>query len=167
MFAHGKMYQRGHVGSILPSASELASGGKGIKNEKENMKKQETEVRNIFFKIRINESEQEMLKKLQQQSTEKSLSNYVRKVVLQKPVTIKYRNQSADEFLTEMLQLRKELNAIGNNFNQVVHKLHILDHIPEFRQWVKTYESLNRSVVQKVEDIRQCVIQLHEKWLRK
>ena len=89
------------------------------------MTRKNREVRNIFFKIRMNNSELEQLKKQKQQSTERSLSNYVRKVALQKPVTIRYRNQSADEFLMQMMELKKELNAVGNNFNQAVHKLHL------------------------------------------
>ncbi|WP_206683265.1 plasmid mobilization protein, partial [Escherichia coli] len=70
------------------------------------------------------------LEKFQQKTTEKDTSSYLRKVALQKPVTVKYRNESADDFLLDMLNLKKELNAIGNNFNQAVHKLHILDKIP-------------------------------------
>lgn len=131
------------------------------------MKKQESEVRNIFFKFRINDSELKLLKKLKQQSTERSVSNYVRKVALQKPVIVKYRNQTADDFLTEMIQLKKELNAIGNNFNQTVHKLHILDKIPEFRAWIKFYRDLHQSVVAKVEEINVKVNQLYEQWLQK
>jgi transcriptional regulator of NAD metabolism len=46
-----------------------------------------------------------------------------------------YRNQSADEFLAEMIQLKHELNAIGNNFNQAVHKLHTLDHTADIKAW--------------------------------
>ncbi|MEP7376810.1 MAG: plasmid mobilization relaxosome protein MobC [Chitinophagaceae bacterium] len=131
------------------------------------MKKQESQVRKIFFKVRMNPAEMQQLKKLQQQSTERSVSNYVRKVALQKPIIIKYRNQTADDFLTEMVQLKKELNAVGNNFNQVVHKLHILDKIPEFRTWIKFYMDLNQSVVTKVADINSKVIQLYEQWLQK
>ena len=115
----------------------------------------------------MNESEVQQLKKFQQQSTEKTVSNYVRKVALQKPVIIKYRNQTADEFLKEMISLKKELNAIGNNFNQVVHKLHILDTIPEFRFWIKFYQGLQRSVAEKVQDINSKVNQLYEQWLLK
>jgi hypothetical protein len=131
------------------------------------MKKQETEVRNIFFKFRINDSELKQLKKWQQQSTERSVSNYVRKVALQKPVIVKYRNQTADDFLTEMILLKKELNAIGNNFNQTVHKLHILDKIPEFRTWIKFYRDLHQSVVLKVEEINVKVNQLYDQWSQK
>jgi hypothetical protein len=131
------------------------------------MKKQENEVRKIFIKIRMNESELTLVKKNQQQTTERNLSNYIRKVCLQKPVIVKYRNQSADDFLRDMLELKKELNAVGNNFNQAVKKLHILDKIPEFRSWVTTNHSLQQSLISKVEEIKLRMNQLYEQWLRK
>ena len=131
------------------------------------MKKQENEVRKIFVKIRMNESELTQVKKNQQQTTERNLSNYIRKVSLQKPVIVKYRNQSADDFLRDMLPLKKELNAVGNNFNQAVKKLHILDKIPEFRSWVNTNDSLQQSLIRKVEEIKLRMNQLYEQWLRK
>ncbi len=131
------------------------------------MKKQENEVRKIFVKIRMNESELTQVKKNQQQTTERNLSNYIRKVSLQKPVIVKYRNQSADDFLRDMLELKKELNAVGNNFNQAVKKLHILDKIPEFRSWVTTNHSLQQSLISKVEEIKSRMNQLYEQWLRK
>ena len=86
---------------------------------------------------------------------------------MQKPVTVKYRNQSADDFLKQMLELKKELNGIGNNFNQAVHKLHILDKIPEFRDWIQQYDGLQKSLVSKVEEIKLKVSQLYEQWLQK
>ena len=131
------------------------------------MKKEEKEVRKLSIKVRMNHEEMERIKKYQRRTTERSLSEYIRSVSMQEPVTVKYRNQSADDFLKEMLALKKELNFIGNNFNQAVHKLHMLDKIPEFREWVKNYDSLLRSLVQKSEEIRSRVIQLHEQWSQK
>lgn len=131
------------------------------------MKKQENEVRKIFIKIRMNEDELKRVKKHKEQTTDRSLSEYMRNVSIQKPVTVKYRNQSADDFLKEMVALKKELNAIGNNFNQAVHKLHILDKIPEFRVWINHYDSLQKSLVSKVEEIKLKVSQLYEQWLQK
>ena len=40
-----------------------------------------------------------------------------------------------------MILLKNELNAIGNNFNQAVHKLHTLDHVPEIKAWAILNES--------------------------
>jgi len=131
------------------------------------MKKQENEIRKIFIKIRMNEEELKRVKKNQRQTTERSLSEYMRNVSMQKPVIVKYRNQSADDFLKEMIELKKELNGIGNNFNQAVHKLHILDKIPEFRSWLNDYDSLKNALGNKVEEIKFRVNQLYEQWSQK
>jgi hypothetical protein len=131
------------------------------------MKKQEKEVRKKMVVVRMNDNEFEQMEKLRKKSTERNLSSYIREVVLQKPVLINYRNQSADDFLKEMLGLKKELNSIGNNFNQAVHKLHILDKIPEFRVWVNHYDGLHQSLVSKVEEIKLRMNQLYEEWLQK
>lgn len=131
------------------------------------MKKQENEVRNKMVVVRMNNAEFEKVENLRKKTTERYLSSYIRKLSLEKPVTVKYRNQSADDFLKEMLGLKKELNGIGNNFNQAVHKLHLLDKIPEFRVWVNQYDGLQRSLVSKVEEIKSKVNQLYERWLLK
>ena len=131
------------------------------------MKKLESEVRNKMVVVRMNKTEINQLTKFQQKTTEKDTSSYLRKVALQKPVTVKYRNESADDFLMDMLNLKKELNAIGNNFNQAVHKLHILDKIPEFRVWVQQYDSLQKVLISKVEEIKLRMNQLYEQWLQK
>ena len=131
------------------------------------MKKQENEVRNKMVVVRMNNTEFEKVENLRKKTTERYLSSYVRKLSLEKPVTVKYRNQSADDFLKEMLGLKKELNGIGNNFNQAVHKLHLLDKIPEFRVWVNEYDGLQKSLVNKVEEIKLKVSQLYEQWSQK
>ncbi len=131
------------------------------------MKKQENEVRNKMVVVRMNNTEFEKLENLRKKTTERYLSSYIRKLSLEKPVTVKYRNQSADDFLKEMLGIKKELNGIGNNFNQAVHKLHLLDKIPEFRVWVDQYDGLQKSLMSKVEEIKLKVTQLYEQWLLK
>lgn len=131
------------------------------------MKKSKKEVRRKMVVIRMNETEFNQLEKFQQKTTERDTSSYLRKVALQKPVTVKYRNASADDFLLDMLNLKKELNAIGNNFNQAVHKLHILDKIPDFRVWVQQYDGLQKVLISKVEEIKLRMNQLYEQWLQK
>lgn len=131
------------------------------------MKKLESEVRNKIVVVRMNETEFEQAEKFRKKTTERYLSTYVRKLSLQKPLTVKYRNESADDFLLDMLNLKKELNAIGNNFNQAVHKLHLLDKIPEFRVWVQQYDGLQKVLISKVEEIKVRMNQLYEQWLQK
>jgi hypothetical protein len=131
------------------------------------MEKVKKELRKHFVKTRMNNTELKQLCLLHKKSADKDLSNYIRKVLLQKPVSITYRNQSADDFLNQMLELKKELKAIGNNFNQAVHKLHLLEKIPEFRQWILQYEGLHQSFIGKTDQINDKVNELYERWLLK
>lgn len=130
------------------------------------MKKKEADVRRKMVVVRMNEKEFSDLEKFKARSTEKTVSNYLRKVALCRPVTIIYRNGTADDFLNEMIQLKNELNSIGNNFNQAVHKLHTLDRIPEFRNWIQGYETVHDQFLAKVDEIITRGNQIYQLWLQ-
>lgn len=131
------------------------------------MSRNETQRRTLVLKIRINPQEQKLIEQHRQNSTEKTISNYIRKLAMQKPVTIRYRNESADDFLHEMMELKKQLNGIGNNFNQAVHKLHSLDRIPEFREWIQEQQHTHKHLSHSIDQIRNRINQLYEQWLQK
>jgi hypothetical protein len=128
------------------------------------MRKEKSEVRKKMVVVRMNESEHASLENLYKKSTCRNLSEYLRKVGLQQPVTIKIRNQSADDLLQEFIRLKNELNAIGNNFNQAVHKLHTLDRIPEFRIWLNHYESTRSSLHEQFTTITKRLNQIYLQW---
>ena len=125
------------------------------------------QVRKGWLTVRLNEDEEKKLNKFFSRTTSGSLSEYARDVLLKEPVNIIYRNQSADEFLAEMIQLKKELNAIGNNFNQTVHKLHTLDKIPEIKAWAILNETGKKTFMKKVEEIREKINLIYEQWSQK
>lgn len=129
--------------------------------------KESRTVRKKWFKVRVTEDELRKIKAFSKLSTCRGASNYARNVLLQKPVIVKYRNGSADDILSEMIRLKNELNAIGNNFNQAVHRLHTLDRIPEIKLWLLQTEMLRQSFMKKVEEIRIRMIQIHEQWSQK
>ena len=99
-------------------------------------------------------------------STCRKLSDYIRKHLFNKPINTTYRNQSLDDMTCEMMLLYKQLNAIGNNFNQAVKKLHTLDQIPEFRVWIISSEQDKKILLNKVEEIKICIQKISEKWLQ-
>lgn len=129
--------------------------------------KESITARNKWFKIRVTEEELKKIKTLSRSAISNGVSSYARKILLQKPVMVKYRNGSADDILSEMIRLKKELNAIGNNFNQAVHRLHTLDNIAEIKRWLIQSEMLRQSFMKKVEEIRIAMIQIHEQWSQK
>jgi hypothetical protein len=68
--------------------------------------------------------------------------------------------------MTEMIQLRGELNSVGNNFNQAVKKLHSLQQISEFRSWIITYELEKQTLLNKVEEIKNRINKIADQWLQ-
>ncbi len=112
----------------------------------------------------MNAEEYASLQKQREKTTEKTVSNYLRKVALLKPVVVIYRNASADTFIEEMVLLKKELNAIGNNYNQAVHKLHTLERIPEFRTWILAFENTQKQFLNKVDEISNRTHQIYSVW---
>ena len=125
------------------------------------------QVRKGWLTVRLNEDEEKKLNKFFSRTTSGSLSEYARDVLLREPVNVIYRNQSADEFLAEMILLKKELNAIGNNFNQAVHKLHTLDHVPEIKAWAILNESSKKNFMKKMDEIKEKVNQIYQQWSQK
>ena len=116
--------------------------------------------------LRLTPKEYEQVEKKWKTSACRKLSDYVRRCIFEKPVVASFRNQSLDDFMTESIRLRNELNGIGNNFNQAVKKLHSLQQISEFRTWLITYELEKKTMLNKVDEIKNHIQKIGEKWLR-
>ncbi len=129
--------------------------------------KEKKKVRNGWLNIRLNEDEENKLDRLFSRSKSSSLSEYARDVLLQEPVIITYRNQSADDFLAEMIVLKNELNAIGKNYNQVVHKLHTLDHDSQIKAWAEQHENARQLFLTKAEEIKEKINEIYQLWSQK
>ena len=128
------------------------------------MKQKEKAVYTKRVSIRLKETEFNKLEAEFKKTTCRKFSEYLRNIMLAKPITIRYRNASADAFLTEMIGLKKELSAIGNNFNQAVKRLHILSDCQEVKTWAFFNENSKQILLQKVEDIRKKMNQIYEQW---
>ncbi len=120
--------------------------------------------RTKLITLRLTPVEYEQLNSRFKATTSRKFSDYLRKVLLTGKVTVLTRNQSLDDFMAEMIELRNQLSAIGNNFNQAVRRLHILDKIPEFREWILIHRSDHNILLNKVEEIKNSINQFAEKW---
>lgn len=122
--------------------------------------------RTKWLHLRLTPDEYQKTVKEFNKSTCRKLSDYARKNLLQKPIVNTYRNQSLDDFMAEMIRLRGELNAIGNNFNQAVKKLHTLQQIAEFKHWLISYELEKKILFNKVDEIKKHIQKFAESWLQ-
>jgi len=128
--------------------------------------KEQNDNRTKWLHIRLTPDEYQKIFKEFSKSTCRKLSEYARKNLLDKPIIINYRNQSLDEFMAEIIRLRTELNGIGNNFNQAVKKLHTLQQISEFKDWLISSELEKKILLNKVEEIKKHIQKMAEKWLQ-
>ena len=80
-----------------------------LKASKENVMKEKNKTPKEWISIRVKPEEYTIIYGFFTSTTCRKLSEYVRKVLLHKPVTVNYRNQSADEVLSALNQLKKEL----------------------------------------------------------
>jgi len=85
--------------------------------------------------LRLKPEEYEKIERRFRKSMFRNMSEYSRAVLLKKPVIFNYRDQSMDDVLEELILLRRELNYIGNNFNQAVYKLNSVLGMPDAKLW--------------------------------
>lgn len=130
------------------------------------MMERENSNRTRIVGLRFTAEEYAKIERKWKASTCRKLSDYIRKHLFNKPINTTYRNQSLDDMTLEMMLLYKQLNAIGNNFNQAVKKLHTLDQIPEFKVWIISSEQDKKNLLSKVEEIKICIQKISEKWLQ-
>lgn len=128
--------------------------------------KRENSNRTRIVGLRFTPEEYTKIEKKWKASTCRKLSDYIRRHLFEKSINTIYRNQSLDDMVHEMVQLFKQLNGIGNNFNQAVKKLHTLNQIPEFKVWIISAELDKKILFDKIDEIKNYIRQISEKWLR-
>ena len=128
--------------------------------------KRENSNRTRIVGLRFTPEEYTKIEKKWKASTCRKLSDYIRKHLFNKSINTTYRNQSLDDMIHEMTQLFRQLNGIGNNFNQAVKKLHTLNQIPEFKVWIISAELDKKILFDKIDEIKNYIRKISEKWLR-
>jgi len=122
--------------------------------------------RNRWLHIRLTKEEFDFIDKNFKVSACRKRSDFVRRNLLRKPIVMRYRNESLDKLLQELIQLRTQLNFMGNNFNQSVKKLHTLFEISDLRVWILSFDSDRNKYFSLVEEIKKQIENLAQKWLQ-
>lgn len=128
------------------------------------MQKKERANRTKKITVRFTEQEYYKIELSFKTTTKRKLSEYVRSVLLDKPVTVYARDQSLDEMMFLLSRLKNELSAIGNNFNQLVKRLHTASHFEEIRALAQSSEKSREMFLEKMGQINQKIAQLADQW---
>ena len=122
--------------------------------------------RDRMVQVRLLSTEMELLKKGFAATTKQKFSEYVRCLLLSKPVVAKVRNSSIDDFVTVLAAMRMELKAAGNNLNQAVRKLHTLNAIRDIERWLEIWERDKIRFQKCVDSITAHMDKINDEWLR-
>ena len=83
--------------------------------------------------IRLTQQEWDKVHQLYTKTISRSISEYARKLLLNQPVKVLYRNQSFDTFEEQMTRLIPQLDDINDNFSRLLVKIDPLKNIPELK----------------------------------
>ncbi|GAA4430672.1 hypothetical protein GCM10023091_00230 [Ravibacter arvi] len=126
--------------------------------------KEQKNNRSQWLHIRLSADEKQQLEKAVQQTTCRNISDYARKVLQKKPVVVRVRDESKEELLNELTALRKELNAIGNNFNQLIRKMQLLGRKDQLEAWFRAYQAERDNFPDRMRNIEFELKKLVLKW---
>ena len=116
--------------------------------------------------VRLTDKEFTTLESRFKSTTCRSISDYVRRCLFSKTITTITRDASADEAITQMSHLNRELNAIGSNFNQLVRKVNASSQASEVKGLLLLIESQKKTLFSKIDVVKEQLQKLAEKWLQ-
>lgn len=128
--------------------------------------KEDNNNRTQWLHVRLTEEEFKAVGKAYGKTTERTLSDFLRKMVLRKPFIGRVRNQSMDELMNEVIALKKELNMAGHNFNQAVKKLNSLKDGREVQSWMLTYDLDRKKLNELIQKISEKFQSMAQSWLQ-
>lgn len=116
--------------------------------------------------FRLTPKEYASLEAKRSRTTCRKLSEFLRLLIFNRPVTVIQRNGSQDKMISELSELRDELNRLGNNFNQATKRLHSINQIAEFRNWIASYEAEKTFLFSMLDKIKFQTDKLADRWLQ-
>lgn len=117
--------------------------------------------------VRFKPTEFEQIEKRFKKTLFRKLSEYTRHVLLEKTITVTYRDKAMDDILEELILLRRELNAIGNNLNQSVRNINAAHGNADAKLWMNLLTTVSNRVEPAINHIKEQMNQYADLWSQK
>lgn len=96
-----------------------------------------------------------------------SMGELARRILSKERITYFIKDASMDAPMEELSRIRKELNAIGTNINQITHSFHNTDLANQKTLHALKVAEQYKKVGDKVDQLLAIVSQMAKKWLQK
>jgi hypothetical protein len=115
----------------------------------------------------LTEQEFEKVQAWTSETTSQTISEYIRHVVTKKPVTFRVRNQTAEDFLENAIELKNQLTTTGQNLEEAIKKLCRQSDRIHFRNDLENMDGYIFSIQRKTEEIKDYLYKIYQQWSQK
>jgi hypothetical protein len=117
--------------------------------------------------VRFDEKTYNKLKEWVDKSNASTIGELVRKLVIKERVIFYTKDITMAEPTSELIKIRKELNAIGTNINQITHSFHATDLTAQKLFHAMKITEQYRTVGEKIELLWKLVTEISKQWSAK
>ena len=117
--------------------------------------------------VRFDAKTYNKLKSQVQQSNASTVGELVRKIVTNEKVTFFVKDISMEEPTAALIKMRKEINAIGVNINQLTELCHTTDSVDQRIERMMKVAALYEQMTEKVSKVWKQVSEMSLKWSAK
>lgn len=127
----------------------------------------QTELLTELVGVRLSKTVYDRLEDVRKNTDCQTMGELGRRILSRERITYFQKDATMDATVEELSRIRKELNSIGININQITHSFHNAD-LPN----QKTFHALKvaeqyKKVGDKIDQLLVIVSQLAKKWLQK
>ncbi len=116
--------------------------------------------------LRVSDSFYRRLEEWLEKSNCQSVTEMTRSILYREEILWKHTDASLESTAIELAGIRKELNAIGNNINQITHHFHTTDSAREKFYDSQRVDKEYKKVSDKVDKLLAIASELSKKWLQ-
>lgn len=132
-------------------------------------RKKADESKLLQFKIqtRVNQAKFKQLSELARKMTNGSTSDLLRDILDNRQIRVQTVDATLAEYIPELIRIRKELNAIGNNINQITRYFHQSPEETKKLFYATRVAGLYRDASARMDALLRIIEELGKRWLQK
>jgi hypothetical protein len=104
------------------------------------------------------------IEKKYKKSTCRSLSEYIRNIIIHNPITIRYRDQSLEDLIEEIVLLNDHMKQVKETGYQVLKKMQGDQEISQCKLLLREFQDTIVHLNKRIEEIKLQIEKIVEKW---
>lgn len=113
----------------------------------------------------VDEQQYQHLQARRKETTCRSMTEYLRRIAFQQPVTVNHRNASLEDLITELSLARRQLALVAEALRESAEKINV-DLPAELSEWAKQHQKERQIALSHIEKIYELTKQAAKIWLQ-